>query len=209
MVPPALGPNSDWSPMAVWADLLSIVWSPYDNPFYVNLLSDVIDREIPDFGALNDPRTPHLFVCATNVKTNQRKIFGPGDHGVAALTASACLPTVFRSVDVKGEFYWDGGYLGNPALFPLRSPSLSADLLIVWVNPLNRHDEHAHQHDIGLDEVRRGKGHPGDAVAGGDHLGADQHGDADPDRHSQSGEDSGKARRQQHAPEDSTPARAQ
>jgi len=140
MVPPALGPNSDWSPMAVWADLLSIVWSPYDNPFYVNLLGDVIDREIPDFGALNDPRTPHLFVCATNVKTNQRKIFGPGDHGVAALTASACLPTVFRSVDVKGEFYWDGGYLGNPALFPLRSPSLSADLLIVWVNPLNRHD---------------------------------------------------------------------
>ena len=138
MLPPALGANSDWSPMALWTDLLSLVWSPYDNPFYQNLLAGVIGEEIPDFGAINDHRTPHLFVCATNVKTNQRKIFGPGEHGVGALTASACLPTVFRSVEVDGEFYWDGGYLGNPALFPLRNPSLSADLLIVWVNPLNR-----------------------------------------------------------------------
>ena len=148
MVPPAFGANSDWSPMALWADMLSIVWSPYDNPFYVNLLADVIGREIPDFGALNDPRTPHLFVCATNVKTNQRKIFGPGDHGVAALTASTCLPTVFRAVEVDGDFYWDGGYLGNPALFPLRSPALSADLLIVWVNPLQRHEVPTNARDI-------------------------------------------------------------
>src|SRR5450759_77509 len=138
MLPPSFGPNSDWSPMALWADMLSVVWSPYDNPFYKNLLAGVIAEEIPDFDVLNDHRTPHLFVCATNVKSNQRKIFGPGEHGIGALTASACLPTVFRSVEVKGEFYWDGGYLGNPALYPLRSPALTADLLIVWVNPLNR-----------------------------------------------------------------------
>jgi NTE family protein len=134
--------------MALWAEMLSIVWSPYDNPFYVNLLSDVIGAEIPDFDALNDDRTPHLFVCATNVKTNQRKIFGPGELGVGALTASACLPTVFRSVEVDGEFYWDGGYIGNPALFPLRSPSLSPDLLIVWVNPLNRSEVPTNARDI-------------------------------------------------------------
>jgi len=118
--------------------MLSLVWSPYDNPFYENVLADVIGQELPDFNALNDQRTPHLFVCATNVKTNQRKIFGPGELGVGALTASACLPTIFRSVEVNGDFYWDGGYLGNPALYPLRSPALTPDVLIVWVNPLHQ-----------------------------------------------------------------------
>jgi predicted acylesterase/phospholipase RssA len=52
---------------------------------------------------LNDERTPYLFVCATKVKTNQRKIFRPGELGVSALTASACLPTIFRSVEVNGD----------------------------------------------------------------------------------------------------------
>jgi NTE family protein len=128
--------------------MLSLVWSPYDNPFYANVLADVIGEELPDFKALNDNRTPYLFVCATNVKTNQRKIFGPGELGVGALTASACLPTVFRSVEVNGEFYWDGGYLGNPALYPLRSPALTPDLLIVWVNPLNQPNVPTNARDI-------------------------------------------------------------
>jgi NTE family protein len=138
MLPPAFGPNADWSPMALWSDMLSLVWSPYNNLFYRNVLADVISSELPDFAALNDHRTPHLFVCATNVKTNQRKVFGAGKLGIGALTASACLPTVFQSIEVDGEFYWDGGYMGNPALSPLRSPSLVPDLLIVWVNPMHR-----------------------------------------------------------------------
>jgi len=128
--------------------VLSLVWSPYDNPFYVNVLADVIGEELPDFNVLNDDRTPYLFVCATNVRTNQRNIFGPGELGVSALTASAGLPTIFRSVEVDGEFYWDGGYLGNPALAPLRSPALTPDLLIVWVNPLNRHQMPTNARDI-------------------------------------------------------------
>jgi NTE family protein len=145
---PAYGHSSDWSPIAVWTDVLSLVWSPYDNPFYVNVLADVIGEELPDFDVLNDDRTPYLFVCATNVRTNQRKIFGPGELDVGALTASACLPTIFRSVEVDGECYWDGGYLGNPALAPLRSPALTPDLLIVWVNPLNRHQVPTNARDI-------------------------------------------------------------
>ena len=84
MLLPAFGPNSDWSPMAIWSDVLSVVWSPYDNPFYVNVLAAVIGEELPDFSVLNDDRTPYLFVCATNVKTNQRKIFRPGELGGSA-----------------------------------------------------------------------------------------------------------------------------
>ncbi|MFO1314193.1 MAG: patatin-like phospholipase family protein [Burkholderiales bacterium] len=130
--------NSDWSPIALWTEALALVWSPYDNPFYANPLAQVIDRELPDFGALNDDRTPYLFVCATNVRTNRRRVFGRGELTADALAASACLPTLFRSIEIDGEFYWDGGYLGNPALAPLRSPALAEDLLLVWVNPLNQ-----------------------------------------------------------------------
>jgi NTE family protein len=137
---PTFSGNTDWSPAAIWTEMISLVWSPYDNPFYSNFLTDVIASQLPTFDAINDHRPPYLFVCATNVKTNRRRIFGPGEIGANALTASSCLPTIFRSVEIDGEFYWDGGYLGNPALAPLRSPALTADLLIVWVNPLAQHD---------------------------------------------------------------------
>jgi NTE family protein len=137
---PAFGVAADWSPVALWSEALALVWSPYDNPFYENVLTDVIRAALPDFDVLNDKRMPYLFVCATNVRTNGRKIFGAGELGVEALTASACLPTLFRSVEVSNDFYWDGGYLGNPALYPLRSLTLGPDLLIVWVNPLNQPD---------------------------------------------------------------------
>lgn len=135
---PQLGRGVDWFPLALWSEALSLVWSPYDNPFYRNVLADVLSAALPDLGALNDARMPYLFVCATNVRTNRRKIFGPGALDVDALTASACLPTLFRAVEIGGDAYWDGGYLGNPALYPLRSPALAPDLLIVWVNPLNQ-----------------------------------------------------------------------
>jgi len=127
---PGFGAVAPWSLLDVWTEAVSLVWSPYDNPFYRNALADVLATRLPDCSALNDERAPYLFVCATNVRTNRRKIFGPGELDIAALTASACLPTLFRSIEIDGEFYWDGGYLGNPALYPLRSPALASDVLI-------------------------------------------------------------------------------
>ena len=137
---PAFTVPLGWAAFAPWSDALSLVWSPYDNPFYRNLLVDVLRDVLPRMDALNDSAMPYLFVCATNVRTNERKIFRAGELDVAALTASACLPTLFRTVHVGRDAYWDGGYLGNPALLPLRSPALSPDLLLVWVNPLARPD---------------------------------------------------------------------
>jgi len=52
--------------------------------------------------------------------------------------ASACLPMVFQAVEIKGEAYWDGGYMGNPALFPLFYQAHSDDILLVQINPLLR-----------------------------------------------------------------------
>lgn len=36
------------------------------------------------------------------------------------------------------EAYWDGGYTGNPALFPLFDPELPDDIVVVSINPLRR-----------------------------------------------------------------------
>ena len=52
--------------------------------------------------------------------------------------ASACLPFMFQAVEVDGEHYYDGGYMGNPALFPLAYNSDCRDVVIVQINPLYR-----------------------------------------------------------------------
>lgn len=52
--------------------------------------------------------------------------------------ASACLPTLFKAVEIDGEAYWDGGYMGNPALFPLIDECEARDLVIVRINPIYR-----------------------------------------------------------------------
>jgi NTE family protein len=52
--------------------------------------------------------------------------------------ASACLPTVFQAVEIDGVPYWDGGYMGNPALFPLFYETATDDILLVQINPLER-----------------------------------------------------------------------
>ncbi|HEY1328782.1 MAG TPA: patatin-like phospholipase family protein [Casimicrobiaceae bacterium] len=118
-----------------WSEALARLWSPYDNPVYRNPLADIVSATI-DFGTVQRARRPRLFVCATNVLTNERRVFAGRDLGAAALLASACLPTLFQAVEIAGEHYWDGGYTGNPALGPLLP--CSDDMLIVEVNALRR-----------------------------------------------------------------------
>ena len=52
--------------------------------------------------------------------------------------ASACLPMLFQAVEIDGEAYWDGGYMGNPALFPLFYEAHCDDILLVQINPIQR-----------------------------------------------------------------------
>jgi NTE family protein len=54
------------------------------------------------------------------------------------IVASACLPHLFRAVEINGESYWDGGYVGNPALYPLIGATETENLLLVQINPLQR-----------------------------------------------------------------------
>lgn len=91
-----------------------------------------------DFASVCATDAPRLFVGATNVRTGKIKVFEGTDITPEALMASACLPTVFQAVTIGTETYWDGGYTGNPALFPLYEPTLPDDVVIVSINPLVR-----------------------------------------------------------------------
>lgn len=116
--------------------------SPYQtNPLDINPLRRVLEREV-DFEALAAARAPQsttvpqVFVCATNVRTGRGEIFTGKRLSADAVMASACLPLLFKAVEIDGEHYWDGGYSGNPALHPLIYKTDCADVLLVQINPI-------------------------------------------------------------------------
>ncbi|MGJ0508883.1 MAG: patatin-like phospholipase family protein [Methylocystis sp.] len=114
--------------------------SPYDfNPLDINPLRDVICRLI-DFEALRATDDLKLFIAATNVRTGKARIFRRPELTIDMLMASACLPTIFKAVEVGGEAYWDGGYMGNPALYPLYTETECCDVILVQINPIRRDD---------------------------------------------------------------------
>ena len=120
---------------AAWGDAVARLWSPYDNVAYRNPLADILTPAI-DWTGLARVRKPRLFVCGTDVLSNERCIFTGARVTVEALLASACLPKLFRAVEIGPHAYWDGGYTGNPALDPLLP--YADDVLIVEVNALHR-----------------------------------------------------------------------
>jgi NTE family protein len=108
------------------------------NPLDINPLRDVL-RDLVDFARLRKAEV-RLFISATNVRTGKIKIFETHELQAEHVLASACLPTIFRSVEIEGEAYWDGGYTGNPALFPLFYKAAADDILIVQINPIERRE---------------------------------------------------------------------
>jgi NTE family protein len=126
------------SPVQAWFDALARYLSPYDlNPLNINPLKELIERFV-DFEAVRACPRLALFVSATNVHTGRLRIFGREKITADVIMASACLPFLFRAVEIDGEPYWDGGFLANPALFPFFSSTESEDVLIVQINPLER-----------------------------------------------------------------------
>jgi NTE family protein len=128
----------DTSPSYIAADLMSRLFSPYDlNPFDINPLREIV-RQTIDFDSVNRPEAPKLFLAATNVRTGRPKIFRQPDITAESVMASACLPTMFKAVEIDGEAYWDGGYMGNPALFPLVDECEARDCVLIQINPFIR-----------------------------------------------------------------------
>jgi NTE family protein len=118
----------------------SVYLSPYEfNPLKLNPLRDVIAKLV-DFPGLRASDHLKLFVSATNVRSGKVRIFRRPELTIDMLMASACLPTVFQAVDIDGEAFWDGGYMGNPPLFPLYTETECADVILVQINPVCRPD---------------------------------------------------------------------
>lgn len=105
------------------------------NPFGVNPLREILLKHV-DFDLLNSKHAIKLFVCATNVRTGVGEIFTGERLTADAVMASACLPTVFKPVEIEGELYWDGGYSGNPAIYPLIYHTKSSDVILIQINPV-------------------------------------------------------------------------
>ena len=130
----------EYSPGYAVLDLMSRVFSPYQlNPLNYNPLQSLLE-EMVDFEALRRHSPIRLFLCATNVRTGKIRLFGNEEIGVAQVLASACLPLLSQAVEIGGEHYWDGGYAGNPALYPLIYDCGCRDIIVVHVNPIVRPD---------------------------------------------------------------------
>lgn len=126
------------SPSYMFFDLLNRVTSPYDmNPMNFNPLRSILESTI-DFDSVESYNKMHVYLSATNVETGRVRVFNREEITSDVVLASACLPFMFHAVEIEGVPYWDGGYMGNPVLFPFYRKSKSDDIVIVQINPVVR-----------------------------------------------------------------------
>ena len=127
----------DNSPTYLAFDLTSRLFSPYHlNPLDLNPLLGILADSI-DFHRLSQSSIK-LFITATSVRTGRGRIFRNAEISADVLLASACLPTMFQAVEIDGEYYWDGGFAGNPTITPLVRESDAHDTILVQINPRER-----------------------------------------------------------------------
>jgi NTE family protein len=135
------------------AETASRVFSPYAyGPFYRNPLERIVRRF--HYETVCAHTGPALFISATNVRTGKIRVFEYEEINTDVMLASACLPTLFQAVELTDpttgevEAFWDGGYTGNPALFPLFPAAFPDDIVIVNINPLERDEVPVAPQDI-------------------------------------------------------------
>lgn len=130
--------NLDTSPTFMAFDLMSRLVSPYEfNPLNINPLRDLVAENV-DFERLHKSGDMSLFISATNVHTGKVKVFNGAEVTVDSVMASACLPHLFQAVVIDDVPYWDGGFAGNPVLFPFHNACANSDLLLIQTNPIMR-----------------------------------------------------------------------
>jgi NTE family protein len=110
------------------------------NPLNLNPLRDIMESLV-DFERLRRCDRVKIFISATNVRSGRVKVFRHDELCPEAILASACLPQLFQAVRIGDDIYWDGGYLGNPVLYPFFYRCTSPDVLIVQINPFTREHE--------------------------------------------------------------------
>jgi NTE family protein len=145
----------DNSPGYAFVNFLSRYVSPYDfNPLGINPLRTVLSDMI-DFERIRRSDAFRIFISATNVRDGNLRVFRNEEVSADAVLASASLPNLFQAVEIDGESYWDGGYTGNPAMFPYIYECDADDVVLVQINPVNRADIPRTAQDIAnrVDEI--------------------------------------------------------
>ena len=142
------------SPLYAISDAASRMFSPYSyGPFYRNPLRRIAERFHYD-AVCDSHKGPAFFVCATNVRSGKIRVFSGAEISTDVILASACLPTLFQAVEFVDpatgtkEAFWDGGYTGNPALFPMFEPEFPDDIVVVNINPIERREVPVSPQDI-------------------------------------------------------------
>jgi NTE family protein len=129
-------------------DTITRSLSPYEfNPLNINPLKEILERTV-DFDLVRSCDKLKLFISATNVETGRVRVFAGDTLTADMVMASAALPILFQAVEIDGKHYWDGGYMGNPVLFPLTYVKSSRDILIVQINPIEREGVPKTAHEI-------------------------------------------------------------
>ncbi len=138
--PAVLNAFYSMSPAYMAGEWMTRTFSPYQlNPMNLNPLRDLLEDMI-DFNEVCRGKGPRMFVNATNVQKGRGRVFTGSEITTDTLLASACLPSLFQAVEIDGEAYWDGGYMGNPAVWPLVHGAECRDVLIVHINPIIREE---------------------------------------------------------------------
>jgi NTE family protein len=128
----------DHSPGFLFLESLTFYLSPYQlNPLNINPLKKLLEESV-DFDRIRRQNKIKLFVSATDVRTAKVKVFTGETLRPDHVLASTCLPMLMHAVEIDGEFYWDGGYAGNPAIFPLVYECESPDIVMVHITPADR-----------------------------------------------------------------------
>ena len=134
------------SPATIGAEAITRMLSPYQfNPANYHPLRGIVD-DMLDYDNVCATDGPKLFVTATNVRTGKPRVFRGKEITTDAILASACLPTLYQAIEIddhrtgRREAYWDGGYMGNPALYPLFYRTECSDIVIVHINPIHREE---------------------------------------------------------------------
>lgn len=111
--------------------LSSVQLSPAQaNPLRFDPLGDILSDEI-DFEGLRRHSPVDLLVSTTRVSDGRARIFRTEELSLEVVLASACLPLVRHSVEIDGEWYWDGGYSANPPLRELVWATSDRDVLLI------------------------------------------------------------------------------
>jgi len=130
----------DHSPGYLFVDMLTQFFSPYLlNPLNYNPLKNLLD-EVVDFELLRRQPAVKLFLCATNVRSGKVKIFGTEELRSDHVLASSCQPLMMQAVEIDGEHYWDGGFMGNPAIYPVIYACQARDIILVHLTPTERQE---------------------------------------------------------------------